>query len=160
MIIAACHNRDQNKVQTHGVVELREDEQMFPDGKSQVLLLRRQHHAIRSRQRRGRSSGSSGKGGGWGRQLTVRYARCASVGFNLKAFTALMTPGPAAAFCLCRFSPKVPREHRWPPLAHKIIIKKNPLCHHMTEVKRSLPPYELTDIRRIADRFNKNMATL
>lgn len=34
-------------------------------------------------------------------------------GFNIKAFTALTTPGPAAAFCLCRFSPKVPREHRW-----------------------------------------------
>lgn len=38
--------------------------------------------------------------------------------------------------------------------------KKNPLCQHMTEVKRSLPPYQLTDIRRIADRFSKNMATL
>lgn len=38
--------------------------------------------------------------------------------------------------------------------------KKTPLCQHMTGVKRSLPSYQLTDIRRIADRFNKNMATL
>lgn len=36
----------------------------------------------------------------------VRYARCASGGFNIKAFTALTTLGPAAAFCLCRFSLK------------------------------------------------------